>query len=90
MAGSLAGWRGRSHGDCARVVGTEEGSGTVAADGAIKLTAIWKSVGDKPRYTYTASYSGKLSRAQGTLRGTQVWSFDHKTENRACSIVLKR
>jgi hypothetical protein len=75
--------------DGTRVVGTEEGSGTVAANGAIKLTAIWKSVGDRPRYTYTASYNGTLSGNQGTLRGTQIWTFDNKTENRACSIVLK-
>lgn len=76
--------------DGSRVVGNESGAGTVAADGALTLNATWKSAEEKPRYTYTASYSGKLSGKAGTLKGTQVWSFDGKTENRSCSITLKR
>lgn len=76
--------------DGSRVVGNESGAGTVAADGALTLNATWKSAEEKPRYTYTASYSGKLSGRAGTLKGTQVWSFDGKTENRSCSITLKR
>jgi hypothetical protein len=76
--------------DGSRIVGTEEGTGTVAADGAISLTAIWKSAAEKPRYTYTASYSGNLSGDRGSLRGTQIWSFDRKTEDRSCSITLRR
>ena len=76
--------------DGSRVVGNESGTGAVAADGALTLNATWKSAEEKPRYTYTASYSGKLSGRAGTLKGTQVWSFDGKTENRSCSITLKR
>jgi len=34
-------------------------------------------------------YSGTLSKGAGSLRGTQIWSFDGKTENRGCSITLK-
>jgi osmotically-inducible protein OsmY len=76
--------------DGSRIVGTEEGTGTVTSDGAISLTATWKSATEGARYNYTASYSGKLSDGQGTLSGTQIWSFDGKTENRSCSIALKR
>jgi hypothetical protein len=75
--------------DNTAVVGTEEGTGTVAADGAINLSSVWKSAGPSPRYTFTASYRGALSKGTGNLRGTQIWSFDGKTENRACSITLK-
>ena len=74
-----------------RGVGTESGSGAVAADGDITLTGSGTSAAeDKPRYTYTASYSGKISGGAATLKGTQAWSFDGKTENRACSIALER
>jgi len=76
--------------DGSRVVGNESGTGAVAADGALTLTAIWKSAEEKPHYTYTATYGGKLAGQAGTLKGTQIWSFDGKTENRACSIALKR
>jgi hypothetical protein len=74
--------------DGTRVVGTEQGSGTVAADGALTLTATWTSAEDKPRFTYTASYAGKLAAGAGTLRGAQIWSFDGKTETRSCTITL--
>jgi Skp family chaperone for outer membrane proteins len=74
--------------DYTAVIGTEEGSGTVGADGAINLSAVWKSAGPYPRYTFTASYSGTLSKGAGSLQGTQIWRFDGKTENRSCSITL--
>jgi hypothetical protein len=76
--------------DNTAVVGTEEGTGTVGADGAIKLTSSWKGGGPNPKYAYTASYSGTLSKGSGSLKGTQIWHFDGKTENRACSIALKQ
>ncbi len=75
--------------DGSRIVGTEEGAGTVAADGTISLAATWKSATEGARYNYTASYAGKLSSGQGKLSGTQVWTFDGKTENRSCAIALK-
>jgi hypothetical protein len=40
--------------------------------------------------TYTASYEGSFKGTAANLKGTQVWSFDRKTENRACTIALKR
>jgi hypothetical protein len=76
--------------DGSRIVGNESGTGTVAADGALTLVATWKSAEEKPRYTYTASYGGKFAGGAITLKGTQVWSHDGQTENRACSIALKR
>ncbi len=76
--------------DNTAVVGTEEGTGTVGADGAINLKSSWKGAGPNPRYTFTASYSGTLAKGSGNLKGVQIWSFDGKTENRACSITLKQ
>jgi hypothetical protein len=76
--------------DGSRIVGTEEGTGTIGADGKLTLKATWKSADEKPRYTYTASYEGSFKGNAANLKGTQVWSFDRKTENRACTITLKR
>lgn len=76
--------------DNTAVVGTERGNGSVASDGAIKLTATWKSTKADPKYTYTASYRGGSTASAAHLSGTQVWMYEGKTENRACSIVLSR
>ena len=76
--------------DGARIVGTEEGKGTIGTDGKLTLAATWRSTQERPRYTYTASYEGGFKGNTATLKGTQVWSFDGKTENRACTIALKR
>jgi hypothetical protein len=76
--------------DNSSVVGTEEGSGEVDAKGEIKIASVWKSTGANPRFTFTASYAGRLQRSGGSLTGTQVWTFDGKTENRGCSLSLKR
>jgi hypothetical protein len=76
--------------DGSRIVGTEEGTGTIGDGGKLTLAATWKSAAEKPRYTYTASYAGTISGKSANLKGTQVWSFDGKTENRACTITLKR
>lgn len=76
--------------DGTQVVGKEEGTGTIDA-GKLTLTATWKSSQERPRYSYTASYSGTISAKSANLKGTQVWkSVDGKTENRACTIALKR
>ena len=76
--------------DGSRVVGTEEGKGTIGDGGKLTLTATWKSTEERPRFTYTASYDGSFKGNAANLKGTQVWSFDGKTENRACTIALKR
>jgi hypothetical protein len=76
--------------DGTQVVGTEEGTGTIDG-GKLTLTGTWKSTIERPRYSYTASYSGTVSAKSANLKGTQVWkSVDGKTENRACTIALKR
>ena len=76
--------------DGTQVVGTEEGTGTIDG-GKLTLTATWKSTQERPRYSYTASYSGTISAKSANLKGTQGWkSVDEKTENRACTIALKR
>jgi hypothetical protein len=69
-------------------IGTEEGTGIVSTDGKMTLHAVGKSA--VYRKNYTGSYSGKLSGQSGTLRGTQVWRLGAKTEDRACTIMLKR
>jgi hypothetical protein len=76
--------------DNSAVVGTEEGAGEVDAGGAIKLSSEWRSSAPNPRYTFSASYAGNLKSGVGSLKGTQVWRFGGNTENRACSIPLKR
>jgi hypothetical protein len=53
--------------DKTAVVGTEAGSGTVDASGAIKLSATWKGVKENPRWTYTASYSGAIKGKSANL-----------------------
>jgi hypothetical protein len=76
--------------DGTQVVGTEEGTGTIDG-GKLTLSATWKSTQERPRYSYTASYSGTISATAANLKGAQVWkSVDGKTENRACTIALKR
>jgi len=72
------------------VIGTEEGSGTVANDGAIRLTADFKPTAADSQFTYTASFRGRFHPATGRLRGTQVWSNAGRTENRSCYILLSR
>ena|SRR5215471_10031037 len=74
--------------DNTRVVGTEEGSGTVSGNGEIKVSAKWASPNGK--FAYTATYSGSLKGSSGSLRGTQVWNVEGKSENRSCSISLSR
>jgi hypothetical protein len=77
--------------DGTQVVGTEEGTGTIGDGGKLTLTGTWKSTIERPRYTYTASYEGNFKGNGANLKGTQVWkSVDGKTENRACTIALKR
>ena len=77
--------------DGTQVVGTEEGTGTTSDGGKLTLTGAGKSTIERPRYTYTASYSGAVAAKSANLKGTQVWkSVDGKTENRACTIALKR
>ncbi len=76
--------------DGTQVVGTEEGKGTIDG-GKLTLTGTWKSTLERPRYSYTASYEGNVAGKAANLKGTQVWkSVDGKTENRACTIALKR
>jgi hypothetical protein len=88
--GAVTSTRDVLNADGSRIIGTEEATGTVGADGKITLTATWKSADEKPRYTYTASYAGTIAGKSANLKGTQVWSFDRKTENRSCTIALKR
>ena len=76
--------------DGSRIISTVKGTGTIGADGKITLNETWKSAGERPRYTFTASYAGTVAGNTANIRGMQVWSFDGKTENRACTIALKR
>lgn len=70
-----------------RVAGYETGKGTVATNGAISLSSIWPYPTTR---TYTASYGGVLSGNHGELKGTQIFRYDGKTEERNCAIVVDR
>jgi hypothetical protein len=76
--------------DNTAVVGKEEGTGMIASNGIFTLISTWKSAGANPKYSYVASYSGTINRNVANLRGTQVWKYDRKAENRDCTIALKR
>jgi hypothetical protein len=72
--------------DNSAVVGTETGTGSVDADGAIRLTGGWHGKRDG----YEGIYTGKLTAAGGSLRGTQNWNYEGKNYSRECSMTLKR
>jgi hypothetical protein len=76
--------------DNSTVVGSEEGGGTVAGDGAIALTATWRSAKANSKFSYTASYRGRLSGHTARLSGTQAWTHNGKREDRHCTIALTR
>lgn len=76
--------------DNSAVVGSEEGSGPVAGDGTIKLTATWKAAKADSKYSYTATYTGKLSAHAAHLSGTQVWTHAGKHEDRRCTVAFTR
>jgi hypothetical protein len=42
--------------DGSRILGTEEGTGTIGDGGKLTLTGTWKATEERPRYTYSASY----------------------------------
>jgi hypothetical protein len=69
-------------------IGTEEGSGTVSATGAVRLSARW--AGANPKYSFTASYGGTMRLSTAKLSGTQLWLVEGKPESRSCSIALSR
>ncbi len=52
------------------VAGTEIATGTVGADGALRLTASWVAAGASVKGTF----SGTLAATGGTLTGTEVWT----------------
>jgi hypothetical protein len=72
------------------LVGTEEGSGTVDPTGAISLTAKWTSGRPNLKFTYTATYRGRMHPSTAALRGTQVWVRGDQSESRRCRILLSR
>jgi hypothetical protein len=72
------------------VIGSEEGAGTIAADGTIRLTSAWKAPGPNPHYSFTARYAGTIAASGGSLGGVQVWTAFGKTVDRDCTITLDR
>jgi hypothetical protein len=52
-----------------RVLGSELGTGTLDADGTLRLTSSWHMRG----VTVKGEYSGKLTPTGGALTGTQSW-----------------
>ena len=76
-----------SSSDGSEFIGIEEGTGIVSPDGKITMKAVGKSAGRK--LNYTATYSGNLTDMSGSLTGTQAWTSEHGTEDRACTITLQ-
>jgi hypothetical protein len=76
--------------DNSAIVGSEEGRGEIGTNGSVKLFSEWKSAGTPGRYSYHASYAGTLVNNVGSLAGRQVWTANGVTEERACSISLKK
>jgi hypothetical protein len=76
--------------DNSAIVGSEEGRGEIGTKGSLKLFSEWKSAGTHVRYTFHASYIGTLMLGVGLLSGRQVWTANGQTEDRACSISLKK
>jgi len=76
-----------SSSDGSEFIGIEEGTGIVSPDGKITMKAVGKSAGRK--LNYTATYSGNLTDTSGSLTGTQAWTSEHGTEDRACTITLQ-
>jgi hypothetical protein len=74
--------------DRSAVVGGETGNGTVSTAGAISLNGAFRS--GSGNSSFTATYAGTLKGGSGSLRGTQVWTYGGKTENRGCTISLKK
>jgi len=68
------------------VVGSEIATGTIADDGAIKLSSNWKAGGS----SYQGSYGGVLTEKSGTLTGTQAWTMPEGQQTRTCTAALVR
>lgn len=67
-------------------VGSESGSGTIAADGSVTLSGSWRG----QRNSFSATYAGKIGASGGKLSGRQNWSYNGQSYTRPCSITLAR
>ena len=72
--------------DNSRVIGTETGRGTVAANGSIRLIGEWRGKAGH----YRAYYRGQLTGADARLSGTQAWVFKGRRFRRACTFTAHR
>jgi hypothetical protein len=76
-----------SSADGSDFIGIEEGTGIVSPDGKVTLKAVGRAASRK--LSYTATYTGNLTDASGTLAGTQIWTTDKGSEDRACTITVQ-
>lgn len=68
-----------------RVVGSELGSGSVDAQGIVKIASNWSFRGINIR----GAYEGTLTAGGGTLSGTQTWRGpDGASRSRTCQIAF--
>jgi hypothetical protein len=56
--------------DGTRVVGSEIATGTVNADGTLRLTSSWAAAGG----SFKGTYNGTLNATGGTVTGTEAWT----------------
>ena len=70
-----------------KIMGVEEGGGTIDPSGAIKLTGGWAL---EPHIRLAASYTGMLAAHTAEVNGTQVFKVDGQESTRNCTIKLTR
>jgi hypothetical protein len=74
--------------DTKAVVDTEKGTGTVTEYGTVSLAGHF--VPENAKYSYAASYTGRLADSAATLRGTQRFQFNGEPYTRHCTAQLER
>lgn len=79
FARPLFNWNG------SRVVGSEQGTGTVDPEGEVHLTSSWYNSG----ITFESEYNGVMTKTGGAFSGTQSWRDGRNNSGkRACTAAL--
>jgi hypothetical protein len=73
-------------GDGKRLTGYETGTGTVEADGTVRVRTSWASQTNR----FDGDYAGHLTATGGTLSGKQTLEVDGARYVRPCAIVLQK
>jgi DNA-binding winged helix-turn-helix (wHTH) protein len=74
--------------DTKAAVDTERGAGTVTEDGTLNITGHF--VPESAKYSYDASYTGRLADSAATLGGTHQFQINGEQYARNCTVELER